>query len=246
VAYSEELTLVFNRRALNAQLALRQIETVLRAHDVLASGFDFRGQSLALGEIHNCLRSTPTSAFDFAGRGFEFHLAFVGNSRLDFLQIKTDSVPPVPWDAWAAQFIGLSGFVMAWVADCEYQHWQNVEDLTEYATAGKPFEQLPKKSNGLPYPLERTVVDTSENPGRRILCNGYIEAVGALMWLGEPFWPRTGADRKQVEDVAWLRVSNPTPAITRVQTAERCFTSATGVLQVKLRSLLFPARAVVS
>ena len=102
-------------------------------------------------------------------------------------------------------------------------------------------------ANGLRYPLEQEIIDTSSNPGRRVLRKGYIEAVGAVMWLGESFWRLCGADRKQVMDAKWLRVSNVGPSITRVEAAERCFTTAeddSAALQTKLQSLLFPARNV--
>ena len=101
------------------------------------------------------------------------------------------------------------------------------------------------KSNGLPYPLEQKIIDVSANPGRRMFREGYIEAVGATMWLGPVFWPLTGADRQQVENTRWLRTLSPTPSVTRLQAAECCFTTgegATGELQRKLRSLLFPKR----
>ena len=110
----------------------------------------------------------------------------------------------ISWDVWAAEFTGNPNFVMAWAADCEYDYWQNAEDPLQYEVARMPYAHLPTKSNGLPYPLEKAIVDTSANVGRKRFRNGYIEAVGAVMWLGEPFWPLTGADKKQVENVPWL------------------------------------------
>jgi hypothetical protein len=39
------------------------------------------------------------------------------------------------------------------------------------------------------------VVDTSKNPGRRVLREGFIEAIGSPMWLGDLFWGLTGASK---------------------------------------------------
>lgn len=38
-------------------------------------------------------------------------------------------------------------------------------------------------------------IDTSRNPGRNVLRQGYIEAIGSTMWLGNLFWERVGVDR---------------------------------------------------
>ena len=51
------------------------------------------------------------------------------------------------------------------------------------------------KSNGLPPPLDQMEIDTSGNPGRNVLRQGYIEAIGSTMWLGSLFWERTGVDK---------------------------------------------------
>jgi len=133
---------------------------------------------------------------------------------------------------------------MAWLADSEYDHWQNAKDPLQYTAVGKSYAHLPMKSSGLPYPLEQKIIDTSANPGRWRLCDGYYEAVGAVMWLGEPFWQLTGADKTGVENARWLRASKPVPSVTCLQAANECFTTADGAsgeLQGKLRSLLFPA-----
>jgi hypothetical protein len=132
---------------------------------------------------------------------------------------------------------------MAWIMDSEYDHWQNAQDPLEYTAAGKSHANLPMKSNGLPYPLEHKVIDASGNPGRWTFRDGYIEAVGAVMWLGQPFWQLTGATRPEVEKAEWIKISNVAPSVTRLQAADRCFTMAegpAGELQRRLRTLLFP------
>ncbi len=158
------------------------------------------------------------------------------------MEIKYSGERNFSWDDWAAPFIDNHNFVMAWVADANYEFWQNAEDLLQYAAKGKTHDHLPKTSNNLPFPLERTIINISSNPGRRLLRDGYYEVVGAVMWLGESFWQMAGTERKTVEKIDWVHVSNPIPSITRVEASRECFSTfvdAEGELQNKLRALLF-------
>jgi hypothetical protein len=176
------------------------------------------------------------------GHGFEFDLGTLGDFELDFLKIRGITKPRVAWDDWATQGISRLDFNMAWVADSEYEHWQNAYDPLQYTAVGKSYAQLPTVSKGLPYPLEREIIDTTSNPRRRLLRRGCIESVGSVMWLGESFWQITGADKRHVADAHWLRVFNLAPSVVKLQAAERSFTTAEGAsgeLQSKLRLLLF-------
>jgi hypothetical protein len=91
--------------------------------------------------------------------------------------------------------LSVEGFIQAWVSDVEYDFWQNATDPLEYECVGRPLSGLPMKSNGLPPPLDKMEIDTSGNPGRNVLRQGYIEAIGSTMWLGNLFWERAGVDR---------------------------------------------------
>lgn len=145
------------------------------------------------------------------------------------------------WETWATSFITLNGFVQAWVSDVEYNHWQNANDPAEYEIAGRDFSRFPMKSNGLPPPVQRLEIDTSGNPGRWVLRSGYVEAIGAIMWLSELFWDRVGRDRKsRVNSAEWLRTSEPVEEIVEVRISERCFISGeTADIQNRLRALLY-------
>jgi hypothetical protein len=126
--------------------------------------------------------------------------------------------------------------------DAEYDHWQNADDPLQYTAVGKPYAHLPMKSNCLPRPLEQSIIDTSANPGRWCFHDGYIEAVGSMMWLGNPFWSLTGAKQQRVQNTPWLQTVQTAPSVLKIQAAEHCFTTADGTigeLQSKLRSLLF-------
>lgn len=243
----EQLTIVYRLDTFGVEYALDGIEAVLMEHGVPFTGFKLYGEPLLLSEASTRLKRAKRKTFNIVGRGFEFDLSCVRNFQLDFLEIKATCDHRSAWDSWAARFVGEPHFVMAWLADAEYEFWQNAEDLLQYTSKGRPHEHLPKKSNGLPPPLEQTVVDISGNPGRRLLRPGYYEVVGAVMWLGEMFWQLTKANKVEVERSQWIQVSRPQPTVVRIDASERCFTTDEGAsreVQRKLRTLLFPESAV--
>jgi hypothetical protein len=176
------------------------------------------------------------------GGGMEMNFISMSDPNLDIVTI-VDSEGPLDWQKWEVELIRGSNLIAGWILDSEYDYWQNAEDPMSYEAADRPYEGLPMKSNGLPHPVERQVIDTSCNPGRWRHRDRYIEAVASTMWLGECFWEGTGADRKRVATARWLRVSELDDSIMRIQAADVCFTTAegdSGKLQGKLRDLLYP------
>lgn len=243
---AEKLTIVFRHGTFDAEFALKAIQAELAERDVPFTGFELYGEPVDLAEVWPRLKKAGRKTFNLVGRGFVFHLSSVHNFQLDFLGIKATGKHRSAWDKWATRFIRNPTFVMAWLADVEYEFWQNAEDLLEYTAVGRFHEHLPKKSNGLPPPLEQTIVDISGNPGRRLLRTGHYEVVGAVMWLGEPFWQLTKANKVEVERSQWLQVSKPRPAVVRIEASSKCFTTPdgpAGELQRELRALLFPESA---
>ncbi len=239
----EQLTIVYRLDSLSSELALQGIESVLAENDVTRGGFRLFGEPRTLTEALTQLKRAKRQTFNIVGQAHEFDLACVRNFHLDTLCIKSAGENKIPWNIWASRFIGNPNFVMAWIADRDYEHWQNAEDLLEYTAVGKPHGHLPKKSNGLPPPLEQTIIDISGNPGRRLLRKGYYEAIGAVMWLGEPFWPVTGANKEGIISAPWLQVVHALPRVVRLDAAAQCFMTDEGPsaeLQRKLRTLLFP------
>jgi hypothetical protein len=239
-----ELTLVFGHKSLSSGNALTKIAEKLSEVSLAKRQF-FRiyGKRAKLAEIAARFRHKQNQPFSIEGSVGAFNKVSVTNNSLDFLSIRQESVI-VPWRDWASLFCQGSDFVMAWLADCEYEYWQNASDPLQFQAAGRAHENLPLISNGLPPPLEKAIVDISNNPGRRILRTGYIEAVGNVMWLGEPFWALTGAKKEEILMASWLKVSNPTGSVFRIQASDKCFTQSVGesaILQLKMRCLLFPA-----
>ena len=242
---AEQLKAIFQQGTLASELALGGIQTVLERHSVPLTGFTVDDEPVRFPSLLTQLKRLERKMFDLAGQGFEFALGSVGNYRLDFLEIRSQDEPTISWREWAVEYLGYPGFVMAWVVDRGYDHWQNAEDPLQYTAVGRSCAELPMKWNGLPHPLSKRIIDISANPGRWCLRDGYVEAVGALMWLGPSFWALTGADQLRVKDAPWLRVSQPAPSVIEIRAAEQCFTSdggESGELQSRLRSLLFPAQ----
>ena len=146
---------------------------------------------------------------------------------------------------WRPLVTGVDGLVLARAHDVQYDHWQNAKDPLVYQAAGRSIVGLPMKSNGLPFPLEQQVVDTSRHPGRRVLRQGYVEAIGHRMWLGTEYFTRVpGADRDAIVNADWLQVTETENGILEIVASEEPFTdNSTTHLQDRLRRLLFPTTA---
>lgn len=241
----EELTVIFRKGTLDAKNTLVRAISVLKQHGVPMSGFLLYGRQVDIDELVQKSDKGYRTSFNIEGQGFQFHLSSVGNSNLDLFAVMAEAPTGISWDEWANAFIAVPNFVMGWTVDVEYDHWQNAKDPLEYTAVHRPYSHLPMTSNGLPPPLEQQIIDTSHNPGRRLFREGYVEAVGAIMWLGAPFWSSVGSNKLQVEATSWLDVSHPTPSVTRIQSSDRCFTRDEGegrTVQTNLRRLLFPAQ----
>jgi hypothetical protein len=231
----EDLTVVFALGSVDVASVLRGLRCVL-----FASSERDQNLNAALEGVERNADST----FNLISHGYELDFGKLARERFQFLLIRRPvGQNAMSWNDWMQPFLEFTGFMMAWLADTDYQYWQNAYDPLQYRAVEKPFEHLPQKSNGLPYPLEQSIIDISANPGRRLVRKGYYEAVGAVMWLGERFWTLTGADRVVVENAGWLRVSSPNRSVVRVEAATDLFTEDAGPsrdCQEELRVLLFP------
>lgn len=148
--------------------------------------------------------------------------------------------PLCDWAQIAERFSQQPGFVQAWLSDREYDYWQNATSPHEYDGTDRSCAGLPMKPNGLPPPLDAMIIDTSANPGRRVIKVGYVEAVGSRMWLGDELWARTGTDKaeflRQFGDNCEVL---PNGAI-RLHLSDEPFTEQSDVgLQERLRAALY-------
>ena len=239
----QELRLVFAPKGIQAIDVIEVAQRLFVKYGIPQYGFEFDGVASEL-EISKRMKRRANPPTEVKGHGFTIDPGgYVASAQLSRSGIKAETPLRIPWDEWVIELFNES-FVSAWVADVDYQFWQNAEDLLHYKARGRPWEHLPTRSNGLPPPLEQAIVDISRNPGRWALRAGFIEAVGAVMWFGERFWQVSGASKQQVLSEPWLQCAEIAPGLLRVQAAAQCFSTdqgEAGDLQRKLRTLLFHA-----
>lgn len=151
----------------------------------------------------------------------------------------------VDWNRWVDPFAREKWFSQAWLADVSYDYWQNAKHPFQYENAGRSCDGLPMRSNGLPPPVEQVEIDISRNPGRRIVRARYVEAIGATMWLGEPFWNTVGLGRKRlIMSSKLLTCSSLGNGVLRISAGMELFNDSSSVtLQDELRELLYGTTA---
>ncbi|WP_434290578.1 hypothetical protein [Celeribacter sp. SCSIO 80788] len=179
--------------------------------------------SIKAGKIESILDSETFSSFEVSGTDFCFNYGQNGGQNYD--QIVVDSGSKILTPDFADELVSETiasdpCFTQAHLVDRRYEYLQNIYDPLQFKALGLSVAGLPMKSNGLPFPLEQKIVDTSRNPGRFALRQGYIEASAAYMWFGANFWKVTGLSPEAVAaklpkdvsmrfDVCWkLRASS--------------------------------------
>lgn len=163
------------------------------------------------------------------------------NAELSKLEISNIFSNEKDVEAFIQPLILDDRFVQAYVYDREYDLWQNMEDIEYYNSEGRNYIGKPLISNGLPFPLERKIIDTSKNPGSWKFKKGYIESVSSTMWLGEKFWSKAGDNKEAVIKTDWLQIEE-LGSVTKLRLQGRPFTTSNGkegILQNKLRNLLY-------
>lgn len=189
---TEELTLVFAHKSVNAAAAWVLIFDQLAQNNQLEKSYRLAGHETVAEELHQALGNDVGGYFNIEGDLYAFDLTIVTTFAHDAIRISAKQ--GTDWDGWVDALKSAGEFVQAYVVDVEFDYWQNATDPLQYTGKNMPYEHLPMISNGLPPPLNRSVIDTSSNPGRRVLRKGYIEAVGSPMWLSDKFFDLTGAD----------------------------------------------------
>jgi len=147
----------------------------------------------------------------------------IGGSVQDWFQIETESMCLGELTDLVEALIKELQPIQAFIHDAEYNFWQNAADPLEYECSGRSHIGLPKVSNGLPFPLEQEVIDTSANPGRFLIKQGYREAVSSPMWIAESLI----GNISQLKTVPKLAVK-PIGTHVRIEYNISPFTSADG------------------
>ena len=207
-----------------------------------AISVELYGKRLKLEQVRENIRKANKGHFLVAFDKLSVRFGSVTNYEHTLLMIRYNSESKdYHWDQWVYALLSVSEFMQAWVVNNEYDHWQNAHDPIQYKAKGRSYAGLPMKSNDLPPPLEQMIIDTSNNPGRRIVRMGYVEAIGSPMWLGRPFWERTGADKKSVMEAFAKDAQLMENEVVRIQVSDKPFTENTDpALQNRLRQMLYP------
>lgn len=159
----------------------------------------------------------------------------------DHSLVNFQGVPAGTEDRWMQIFRHADSFLHGWNYDWDYLGRQTEDDPKWYAKFYGDPTGLPLVDNGLPAPLNQMVIDTSGNPGRRLVRKGYVEAVGSTMWFSEKLLRRLKLSAEEVLSQDWLNAEQQGNVI-RIQVLDQPFTSAEGregELQDRLREFLF-------
>ncbi|MEM6689789.1 MAG: hypothetical protein AAF664_10205 [Planctomycetota bacterium] len=172
-----------------------------------SSRYSFYGRTRKPEGIVSTLQSSDRSSFDVSDDRFDFNFCPIAKHRLDQLIVTTTEEDLVDPYLWIKNLAATEILIQAFLFNDEYDFWQNATDPLQFRSHGRECDHLPMCSNGLPPPLEQTVIDVSKNPGKLSLRNGYIEGVSNPIWLGERFWDRVRKQRDQVLDSdVWRQV----------------------------------------
>jgi len=217
--------------------AFELVETVARAN----SGSD---EETAFKEAKRKIKRRGTEVLPIVVGTTEFDFAEVVHKKLEWVSLTGSAIDPALCTRLAKELFRSGSLVMAVILDRDYDYWQNAEDPLQYRAAGRSWNHLPTRSNGLPPPLNQEVIDISDNPGRRFVKLGFFEIVAYRMWLTDSFWTLTGADKAGVRNAPGLVTKEEIPGLLELEAGQKCFTSPEGEerrMQDHLRNVLFGA-----
>ena len=223
--------------------AWHAISNVMQENSLISGKWRVLGKKVKYNKVHSVLEEKGGPTFDIQSEYFDFwYLAREEETRI--LIENKDPEHQIPWGQWINSFfkhLNQKLFLQAWVFDDKYDEWQNVEDIMIYECEDRPYTHLPMKSNGWPPPLEEQIIDISNNPGRKLFKEGYVEGIGSTMWLGDGFWDIVGRQRKEdILAAPWAKTEALEDGILKIEVLPTCFVDdSTADLQRKLRKTLY-------
>ena len=233
----QRIEIVFDMGSQNSEIIWQRIAKLLRNMKT-DNKLTFYEKETNLKELTAII--AKEKSFNIKSNNYSFHMVTVTNSKHILLQIETKQCSSNWWVSWINEFIQLNGFIQAWLVDSEFDYWQNANDPIEYSSAGKSFDGLPMISNGLPPPLEQLNIDTSMNAGLRKLCDGYVEAIGAKMWLSDIFLNNIGKDIESIAKNSGANIKKLKNGVVELSMTTDLFVDETSIKeQKKLRNALY-------
>ncbi|MES0864376.1 hypothetical protein ABLN87_18655 [Ruegeria sp. SCPT10] len=204
---------------------------------------DINRTSIRASKIEEILDGAHVPSFEVLGDGFSFSYGQNAGQNYDHVFIKSNLAVLTPEfcdELISATLADDLNFTQAHLVDENYQYYQSICDPLDFKALGLSMEGLPMKSNGLPFPLEQQIVDTSQNPGRYRLCQNYVEVAAGYMWFGDSFWKLIGRSSQCVRERMPAEVSLVHAECWKLRSQVGVFTdSCTAKLQEGVRSALF-------
>ncbi|PCJ16574.1 MAG: hypothetical protein COB02_15865 [Candidatus Cloacimonadota bacterium] len=142
------------------------------------------GKKVKLKNLNNYLQKKTIKYFSIESKNLTISLNPLDSHKISQIIIKFTSKNFKTAIEEVQVFINNLPLISARLNNSEYEFWQNANDPLEYTTENKPYKHLKVRYDEM---LDYTFIDTSENPGRRIIKVGYIEAVSPIMWIGDYF-----------------------------------------------------------
>ena len=197
-----------------------------------------------LREVLRCDNSFPSAvgagALDFEIRTSSGEVAtFALLARFEIYVLLIRNIEAISTAIALADSIALeTDFLLGWIADQSYESVENETDLEQLSRLGKDVRDVPRTHDTV---WGDEIADTSRNPGRRVIRRGYVEAVGAIMWLRR--------DRLRSAEKAGLECFDSlelAPDVFRVHFAADLFRAPAdtdgALVQERIRSCLFPLK----
>jgi len=219
--------------------AFKQVESHTILELVEASGFEIEAGVLLDGNAtpwKALSESKPDWRLAVEGLDSSWQVSLSAIRRHDISLVLVDG-PETQVEKFCEMSAELPGFIQGRMFDGQYDRIQNLTSVAEFESAGLSTLGLELVSNGLPFPLEEMVVDTSKNPGRRLLRDGFIECIGHKMWIARQLVERLSID---LEKLASLGSVDMLPSGIRVTFSETPFTDdSCNEVQNAIREHLF-------
>ncbi|MEA9733344.1 hypothetical protein [Xanthomonas campestris] len=190
--FRERVDLVFSSGALIAADVAARTLKFLDVRDAI----NLYGTSMSISKALTTIEKSNKPNFNIESQNHSVHFSTLKSHHLQLLSI-TGKMPCMMkfWENLVDFYSSEYGFIQACVLNEHYSYWQNAQDPLQYEAAERSIENLRFISNELPPPLNQAIIDTTSNPGRILVSQGYIEMIGNIMWFGDKF-PQVIDDEK--------------------------------------------------
>lgn len=142
--------------------------------------FSFFHKKMPYGQIANSLKRGSHPHFHLESGSSTLSFCPIGNSDHALYEVDVVGMAAADVEKLIRDMADAGHLISARIYDREYNRWQNAEDPAGFTEQGKavPVEKLIRDEI-----FNRDIVDTSGNPGRRTICQGYVAALGYDLWI---------------------------------------------------------------